>query len=399
MRYRKIVAVIASLAVLFAFFIQCSGNNGSGNDARGSLYAGSETCMSCHQDIANSYQHTNHYKTSAPASAEELKKYTNVVSNNFYYGDSDMVSLQQKHDRYYQAHVVKGQTARSEQLDIAIGSAEKAQTYAYWRNGQLLQLPLTYFTATESWTNSPGYPIQKPYFDRVILSRCLECHASYVKKTDIKTGPLQMSEKLAPASIVFGIDCERCHGPAAKHVEFHLDNPRERQPSSIKSIKSLSRQQKLDMCASCHSGNDLDVQRSLFAFRPGDTLANFYYPHFGSGSAEPDVHGKQMQLLQSSKCFKLSTLTCMTCHDTHRPEENKREVLIAKCMACHQNSPHALQARTASKTCVDCHMPLQASKSLDFSNGTEKKSIRYLLRTHRIAIYPEANEMIQPATR
>jgi len=50
----------------------------------------------------------------------------------------------------------------------------------------------------------------------------------------------------------------------------------------------------------------------------------------------------------------------------------------------------SLPVITSSKTCIDCHMPLQVSKSLDFNKGTERKSIPYLLRTHRIAIDPEA---------
>lgn len=197
-----------------------------------------------------------------------------------------------------------------------------------------------------------------------------------------------MSEKLASNSIIFGIDCQRCHGPAAEHVQFHQDNPSVKEAKFIVSIKSLSRQQKLDLCASCHSGNDLDVQRTLFAFRPGDTLANFYLPHFGTGGTNPDVHGRQMQLLRSSKCLQQSSMTCTTCHNTHEPEENKQATFIAKCMACHESSPHAVQLKTSSSSCIDCHMPLQVSKSLDFNNGTETRSIPFMLRTHRIAIYP-----------
>jgi hypothetical protein len=73
----------------------------------------------------------------------------------------------------------------------------------------------------------------------------------------------------------------------------------------------LSREQKLDACAVCHSGNDLTTQKSTFLFQPGDTLSNFYFPEFGSSSTAPDVHGKQMQLLAGSACFQNSnTLDC-----------------------------------------------------------------------------------------
>jgi hypothetical protein len=331
-----------------------------------------------------------HHKTSAKASFDELKKLIGSANNEVHYANSGMVRVEKKDTQFYQSYILEGKIVRSEHLDISFGSGEKAQTYAYWKDEQLLQLPLTYFTALQSWTNSPGFSAGKPYFDRVILSRCLECHASYATKTDFQTGPLQMSEKLSAGSIVFGIDCERCHGPAAEHVKFHTDNPAIKQAKFIASINSLTRQQQLDLCASCHSGNDLDVQRTLFAFRPGDTLSNFYLPYFGSGSgSEPDVHGKQMQLLQASKCFQLSQMTCKSCHDTHSLQGNQPVSFTAKCMNCHQDSKHSLQMKTDNKSCINCHMPLQTSKSLNFNNGTEMKTIPYLLRTHRIAVYSD----------
>ncbi|HKB45774.1 MAG TPA: multiheme c-type cytochrome, partial [Chitinophagaceae bacterium] len=388
MRHQKIIFVIGHLAAAVIFLIRCSDGNSSAKDPRGTLYAGTKACGSCHKDITQVHLNSHHYKTSGKVSYDELKKFIGSAHNIVYYEDFARVSVEEKHSQFFQSYMIGGKEVRSEQLDIKIGSGEKAQTYAYWKNEQLIQLPLTYFTALQSWTNSPGYPGRKPYFDRVILSRCLECHASYVTKTDFQTGPLQVSEKLSANSIIFGIDCERCHGPAAQHVQFHQANPAAQQARFITSIKSLTRQQQLDLCASCHSGNDLDIQQTMFGFRPGDTLANFYYPYFGSGGKEPDVHGKQMQLLQASKCFQQSTMTCKSCHDSHPTEETKQDVFIEKCMACHKNSEHALQMKAVSKNCINCHMPLQVSKSLHFNNGKEMKSIPYLLRTHRIAVYP-----------
>lgn len=390
MHQRKIIFVISVLTGLVIFLIRCSDNNALLKDPRSPRYAGSNACGTCHKDIMQAHLNSSHYKTSAKISYNELKKMIGSAHNIVHYADSGKVWVEEKHSQFFQSYLAKGKAERSQQMDIAFGSGEKAQTYAYWKNEQLFQLPLTYFTAIQSWTNSPGYPTSTAYFDRVILSRCLECHASYVTKTDFQTGPLQVSEKLVANTIVFGIDCERCHGPAAEHIQFHQDNPAVKQARFITSIKRLTRQQQLDLCASCHSGNDLDVQRPLFAFKPGDTLSNFYYPYFGSGGSEPDVHGKQMQLLQSSKCFQLSQMTCKSCHDIHPLKENKPVVFTAKCMACHQDSEHALQMKTGNKSCINCHMPLQASKSLNFNTGTEMKTIPYLLRTHRIAVYPAA---------
>jgi hypothetical protein len=384
MRHKKMFFVIGVLAAVCILFNQCVENKSA--DPRGPQYAGAGTCVSCHKEIAGSYAHTNHFKTSGKISDSILTTYVNPSNNTAYYLDSSMVRLDKTHNEFYQSYLKNGQTIRSEKIDFAIGSAEKAQTYAYWKEGQLMQLPLTYFSISKSWTNSPGYPLEKPYYDRVILSRCFECHASYVQKTDFQTASLQVSEKLAANTIIAGIDCERCHGAAAEHVAYQQKNPTEKTAKYIRPIKSLSRQQQLDLCSVCHSGNDIDVQRTLFAFQPGDTLENYYLPHFGAGKRDPDVHGKQMQLLRQSKCFMNSQMTCGTCHNTHQPE-NDPKIFATKCMSCHQVSKHAMQQQTATKNCIDCHMPLQESKVLDFNNGKERKSIPYYLRTHKIAVY------------
>jgi len=382
------MGVICLLTIILILFRNCTGKVETSNDPRGTDYAGTATCVSCHKDIMSSFAHTNHYKTSSLASRDSLQKFIDTNNSLLYYADSSLVKLEKKHEQYFQSYMAGGKTRRTELMDIAIGSGEKAQTYAYWKGHELFQLPLTYYAATNSWTNSPGYSFDKPFFDRVILSRCFECHASYVSKTNVESGPMQVSEQLEPNSIVFGIDCERCHGPAAAHARFQQDHPADKTAKFITSINSLSRLQKLDLCGSCHSGNDRDVVMSLFAFKPGDTLSNFFLPQFGSGnSTEADVHGKQMQLLSSSKCFQQSTMTCMTCHDAHRSEDDQINVFVSKCMSCHNQSEHAKNMITGTKTCIDCHMPLSPSKKLIFDNGVETKNISYMLRTHRIAVY------------
>jgi hypothetical protein len=60
-----------------------------------------------------------------------------------------------------------------------IGSGEKRQTYLYWRDDQLFQLPAGYSTVFDRSINSPGYKDGVADFGRGIIPRCLECHATY----------------------------------------------------------------------------------------------------------------------------------------------------------------------------------------------------------------------------
>jgi len=389
MRYCKIIVVTSLLLALVFSFSRCFHDNSvAGNDPRGHQYTGAKACINCHQNIFNSYAHSNHYNTSSEVNNNQLKKLIAPSNNRFYFTGTDYIRIEEKDSALFQSYFVNEKETVSKKFDMAFGSAEKAQTYGYWKENKLYQLPLTWYTSMNSWANSPGFPAGRAHYGRAIESRCFECHASYINKELVQSGRLSVSENLDRNSIVYGIDCERCHGPAAQHAVFHQENPSVKTGKYITSIGALSRQQQLDVCAMCHSGNDQSVQRSLFAFVPGDTLSHFYYPDFGAGKSDPDVHGKQLQLLESSKCFRNSDLTCGSCHNAHEPEENRLAGFISKCVSCHRDAAHPAGVITSNgQNCISCHMPLQASKTIWFNNGRESKNIPYYIRTHRIAIY------------
>ena len=105
--------------------------------------------------------------------------------------------------------------SRTERIDIVTGLARKGQSYLFWKGDQLFQLPVTYWTATDSWVNSPSYPDGSPHFDKHIIPRCLECHASYFEWLP---PPVNRYRK---TSLVLGIFCEKCHGPGREHVALH----------------------------------------------------------------------------------------------------------------------------------------------------------------------------------
>ncbi len=216
------------------------------------------------------------------------------------------------------------------------------------------------------------------------------------KTKNVKSGSLSVTEIVEKGSIAYGIDCQRCHGPAAKHVTFHEENPNEKAAKFMVKIRTLSRQQKIDNCAVCHSGSDQDAQRSTFAFRPGDTLANYYDPYSNSNT-EPDVHGNQHQMLSSSACFLKSDMDCSSCHNTHITEKNNPVLYSQRCMNCHQSQLHPpveTKGETLQSNCIDCHMPMQASRVISFQESGKLQKAPYLLRSHRIGIYPAETRKI-----
>jgi hypothetical protein len=205
------------------------------------------------------------------------------------------------------------------------------------------------------------------------------------------------------SSLIYGIDCERCHGPAANHVNFHTEFPNEKKAKYITTYSSLTRDQKLDACAVCHSGNKGMYNRSAFVFKQGDTLSKFREPDFTPQDPDPaalDVHGNQNGLLSASKCFRMSNMDCSTCHNVHVNEQANLAVYSQKCMQCHNGANHNLckmadELGAAMKNnCIDCHMPAKPSNAIKVETANGKMAVPYMVRTHHIAIYPEESKKV-----
>lgn len=198
--------------------------------------------------------------------------------------------------------------------------------------------------------------------------------------------------------IIYGIDCERCHGPAAEHVAFHTAHPEEKSAHYIVNTRRLSRQQRLDACALCHSGGRAQLLPA-FSFKAGDTLNKYSLAKYAStDEATLDVHGNQYGLLSSSKCFISSQMDCSSCHNVHVNEANNPKLFSERCMTCHDGTTHPGCKMTPtpgfvlSNNCIDCHMPLLPSQKILLTLSNSSQPIHNLVRTHRIAIYPESTK-------
>ncbi len=263
-------------------------------------------------------------------------------------------------------------------------------------NNQLFQLPVSYSNELHQWTNSPGYDSgREAEFDRQIEPRCFECHSSYIQPLQTSSESSSTNEELDKGSIVYNIDCERCHGAAAAHVQYQTENPGIKVAKYIVSYRSLTRPQKIDLCAQCHSGNNNVRMRSLFAFQPGDTLFRYILPGYSNGN-KLDVHGNQTQLLSRNQCFLHTAMTCTTCHDTHVNQRSNTGLFNERCQSCHTSIQHtslpkgneqAIQFINAN--CITCHMPLQSLNKIILRTSGNKQSANIKVVTHHIAVYPD----------
>jgi hypothetical protein len=393
MSSRKILLLMLIVSTIF-FFARCFHGRES-IDPRGEAYAGSDKCLNCHKSISSSYAHTAHFLSTRIADDSTVMGNFLRDSNKLFVNDSTRIMMEKRDSGLYQVLYINNKQIIALRFDLVMG-AVKGQTYLSWHDNGLFQLPVSYISALHRWSSSPGYALAGLNFSRSITKDCFECHSSFANRDE--KGLLDFREN--PESWVFNIDCERCHGPAATHVRFHEDNPNEKKSMFIVPFRSLSRQQRIDLCAVCHSGNNNILLRSRFAFKMGDSLSSYMIP-LSDRNHQFDVHGNQTQLLSQSKCYKLSNLECSSCHNTHVSERGFVKIYNEHCQGCHSPGKHFCTIATDSNivflknNCTRCHMPEQASGVIRVqaaANSTQ--AISTMVVNHRIAIYPEETAKI-----
>lgn len=394
--------ILFTFVILLVFLTSCKNESDNYIDPRGTDYAGSESCIQCHKTQHELAFKSSHFKATAPATLENVLGEFSKGNHVFIYDKNTKLVMEKRNDSLYQVLYKNGKEIEAHPFDVLFGT-KHAQTSAFWKNHYTYELPISYYKSLNSWATSPGYPADKPNFTREIAKECYACHSSniasqFVNISSDKINSMMMDTEsfMNPKTLVYGIDCERCHGPSKNHVQTHLKFPDLKKAQNIISFKNLSRQQRIDACAICHSGNDKLKMKSRFLYKPGENLNDYFRATLSSNdSIHFDVHGNQLGLLAQSKCFQKSdVMDCMTCHNPHQNAPAKLASYSKICMSCHQDLKHnenTLKTSSAielATNCVQCHMPKTMSNAIKFQISDTKKMSNYILRTHKIGIYP-----------
>lgn len=365
-----------------------------------SAYAGDAACAECHRGQSDTYAHTPHALDSSLPSARTIVGDFSDGHNVLRTANPNLiVAMTHEPQGYFQSAIniadPSHPTGEVQRFDIVIGSGRHAQTYLYWNDDKLFELPVSYWQWSHQWVLSPGFPDGQVHFERAVVPRCLECHGSYFKSL---APPLNRFDK---SSIVLGINCERCHGPAARHVALERTAARPASqpthaPSDLAIINPahLPRDRQLGLCALCHAGA-VEPIRPPLTFIAGDNIHDFLNIKPAAHGAPVDVHGNQVGALEQSKCFRSSTMTCSTCHNVHETQQDVAS-FNKHCLTCHQPRACGRYAKLgdAIRTrCIDCHMPLQESSII--TSGATGRMLHAELRVHEIAIYPSAAAKVE----
>jgi hypothetical protein len=345
-----------------------------------SNYVGDDACRSCHAAQVDSFHQTAHFVTSSvPTEKSILGKFTpgdnilKTVNPNLYF------QMDEKDGGFFQASVAGAPphtSSRTERFAVVVGSGEKGQTYLFWDGDQLFQLPVSYWTDL-GWVNSPGYRDGTADFERPIIPRCLECHATYFEALP------PPSNRYSTTGFSLGIQCEKCHGPGREHVEQEKSKPASARV--ILNPARFSRDRQMDLCAWCHAGHGQTLLPS-FSYLPGDRLDKFIHFRPADPNTPLDVHGNQVDMLKQSRCFRESAMTCLTCHNVHAPQHNLAE-FSQRCLSCHKpdSATFARPDHKVSDNCIDCHMPKQETNLIVFDFAGKK--VRPQMRNHWIKVY------------
>ena len=351
-------------------------------------YIGDEKCLTCHPKYRK-YLDTAHHLTSQPATATS-------IAGSFAPGKNILKTLQPelsyrleaKEDGFFQTGILgtpPDAVYLSERFDLVIGSGRKGQTYLYWgKDDQLFQLPVSYWTEVGSWVNSPGYGDRSLEFSRPVVPRCLECHASFFEPV----AELEVANRYRRVNYVLGIACEKCHGPGGRHAQLNATGAPKPTDQAIVNPSKLTRERQMSLCSLCHGGIGI-AKAPPFLFKAGDVLEDFLRLENPKPDDPLDVHGNQIALLERSKCFKESTMTCSTCHDVHTRQREAGE-FSNRCLTCHKVQSCKLfpkRGRTLAGKCVDCHMPNETSNVI-FSTHDGVR-IRPKVRNHWIKVYSQ----------
>ncbi len=280
--------------------------------------------------------------------------------------------------------------------DYLVGSGRHALALVSAENGYLTQLPLAWFRSTGSWRMNPGYELKNHRFSRPITPGCIACH-----------GTEAVHEPPAPNRFVLpipaGIACRRCHGEARRHVAYWSGaDKKEAQPEAAARLVHPARlppARANDLCLQCHLQGDVTVYRrgrSALEFSPGDDLREHRHDflvalqrHESLGVAS---HGARML---GGRCYTASQgrLTCILCHDAHRPAGDvSAEQYDRKCATCHTPESCAREvprdAVPADTGCVACHMPQRAAQEGIHLVFTDHAIVRHAPPPDRVAPPP-----------
>lgn len=361
-------------------------------------------CATCHPKIAESYARTGMAQAFYRPKTLEAARYYHEPSATWY-------AMEQKGEQMVQRRWRIGFDGREADVqetpvDYVMGSGNHVRTFLNrTERGALVELPLAWYAEKGGyWAMNPGHDGPYALPPRTVAYECMGCHNAYPQ---IPAGHDEPgSEPLYAGALPEGIDCRRCHGPGAKHVQAATANGGRVEDirKAILNPARLGRDRQLEVCYQCHlETTSLALPHSIqkfgrapFSWNPAEPLGDYmtFFDHAKGSKYEDDFEiAHSAYRLRKSKCFLQSQMTCTTCHDPH--DIPRGEVATAHyngvCAQCHAAAFHlqvAAGRHSPAADCVSCHMPKR--RTIDV--------VHAVVTDHYIQRKPPAGDLPAPLT-
>lgn len=379
-----------------------------GVDPSSSQYVDPQLCQPCHSEIHDSYRKVamgrSFYRPSAENVIEDYK-----VDNHFYHELSNRhYRMIQRGDRFYQKRYQQDAQGREQNIfemeaTHIIGSGNHARSYLNLdAAGVLRQLPASWYPQEQRWAMSPGY--DRPDhegFSRQVTHECMFCHNAYPPLPE-PSDRLGLGSRF-PRELPSGIDCQRCHGPGARHLELASSGRVEASDvrQAIVNPVRLEPEREMEVCMQCHlpvatAGPHIQrFGRSVYSYRPGEPLAD-YAVRFDLVDPETRELSERFEVdsssyrLRRSPCFigSRGKMTCTTCHDPHHAPRGEEAVrhYRERCLDCHARVSPQAHPDPGESDCASCHMPQRRTQD----------AVHVVMTDHFIRLRPPEEDLLAP---
>jgi len=369
------------MKLLFTILL-CIGivGHAAGQEKQPSPYAGSSSCRECHEKFYQLWSTSMHGLAMQPYSTvfanEKLTPHQGeiVIGKDKYHADVSEGVVIEKH----------GKETKKYKIEHVLGGKNVCYFLTPFKKGRLQTLPVAYDVNKKEWFDTAASHMRHfPGGERsetiswkdslyTFNTACYSCHVSQLSTNYDSKNDTYHTTWAEP-----GINCETCHGPSAEHNKIARAMPKDQPLPDLRiiSVKTMTKQQRNDLCLSCHAkANPLTQQYS-----PGER----FYDHFDLVTLEdPDYYPDGRDLGENytmtswsmSPCTKSGKIDCMNCHTSSGRYRFKKEKFNDACMPCHEDKVKDAVAHThhppesKGSMCISCHMPMTSFARMNRSD-------------------------------
>jgi hypothetical protein len=304
-------------------------------------YAGSQSCRGCHVEQSSSSPTSMQL---AATKGDEARSLPHLASSSFASGAVRYSLI--AGESPLRLSVATGGRNAAQAIDWVVGAGDLGRTFLYEDRGKWFQSEVSFYSRPSMLGITTGFGPSTRTTAAEDLGNalspaearaCFGCHTVHAAT----------SEGLQPLHAEPGVGCEACHGPGQQHAN-NMAASKANGDSAIFQPANLSPADSIDFCGACHRSS---ADASLSVGPEADKATIRFQP----------------ARLERSSCWRATQdarLTCVACHDPHKPLDHNAVSYDTNCLQCHSGvkrsvtkQPIAKECPKATHDCVTCHMP------------------------------------------